>query len=357
MKGLRFLAASSCSLLVVLLAAGCARRSTEGAADGGAATKTATAELEEEGASASGAGADASADDVEPVYPIEADAPVSPRAARLCEALSARPEQRRAACCGTTPGIVLTSECTRMLGASLRHRALELDDTAIDACEAALDRTLAGCDWVGPFPPGPPAECLGLLRGTLGAGARCRSSLECAGSLHCAGLGPTSPGRCAPPGDTGQGCGGSVDPLAGFTRQGSVEHLHPECRERCIGHRCAPPARDGEACRTTVECRPGSQCLVDATSATGYALPDGGPPGKTTPSRPASVCTPAPLPANEGEACPGGTCSVGLQCVRGVCTHRKAPGQPCTSDFECAGGCVRAPGATRGTCGARCDLR
>ena len=36
-------------------------------------------------------------------------------------------------------------------------QAVELAESDVTACTNAFDQTLAGCDWVGPFPPGPPA--------------------------------------------------------------------------------------------------------------------------------------------------------------------------------------------------------
>lgn len=120
-------------------------------ADAGSATLAAT-----DASANADRGAGAAGDDVEPVYPIEANAPAVPLAQKLCETLSEMPEKKRAACCNATPGIVVTSECTRMLSAALRHHAVELADGDVTACTTAFDQTLAGCDWVGPFPPDRP---------------------------------------------------------------------------------------------------------------------------------------------------------------------------------------------------------
>ncbi len=283
-------------------------------------------------------GTDGGEDDVAPVYPIEADAPAIPAAEQLCAALSELPEKKRAACCRAAPGVVVTAECTRMLSAALRHRAVALSEAAVAACVAAFEQTLAGCDWVGPFPPAPPAACRGILEGRLGAGQKCRSSLECTEGLRCLGAGPTTAGACGPPKAIGELCGGTVDTLAGYTRQSDVDAHHPECNGRCIDHRCASPAGDGAACRTTADCSDGLQCLA------------------AKPGSSQKKCTARPLP-KPGEACPGGVCEGGLPCIKGTCAARKPAGEACTSDFECRGGCLKGDGGERGTCGPRCDLR
>ena len=305
------------------------------------------------GAMAVGSGqvalSDASAspsDDIEPVYPIEPNAPAEPLATKLCEGLSTTPEKKRSACCKATPAIVTTSECTRALSAAIRHQAVTIDEKDIDTCLAAYDRTLEGCDWVGPFPPGPPAACEGILKGKLAAGTKCRSSLECAGDLRCAGLGPTSPGTCTASGKDGESCGGTVDPLAGFTRQTDVDKRHPDCKDRCIKHRCAAAVGESGVCLVSADCLDGLQCL-----------PSGGvSPRNNAPLR---KCVAGKPPPKEGEACPDGTCAGELQCIRDKCAARKASGESCTDDFECKGGCLRDGGAIGkpGTCGMRCDIR
>jgi len=284
------------------------------------------------------AGHDAGAeDDVEAVYPVEPNAAPEPLAEKLCAALSELPEQKRAACCSTAPGIVTTAECTRTLSAALRHGAVAVDSAAVDACVAAFDKTLEGCEWVGPFPPAPPAACQGLVKGKLGAGRKCRSSLECAAGLRCKGVGPTTPGTCGPPKAVRELCGSTVDTLAGYTRQ-TDEKDHPECATgHCIKHRCADPIAAGEPCTVTSDCAAGLSCLPQ------------GPRGK--------VCLEKPLPKG-GEPCPGGACQEGLSCISGKCATRRRTGETCKSDFECRGGCLKPDGGVGpGTCGPRCDVR
>ena len=283
------------------------------------------------------------AEDVEPVYPVEANAPPIPVAERFCTALSTTPETKRSACCHTSPSVVITGECTRTLSAAIRHNAIALDNKDVDACLDAFDKTLAGCDWVGPFPPGPPPACQGILKGRLATGTKCRSSLECAGDLRCVGLGPTTIGKCGAAGGDGESCGGTVDALAGFARQNDVDKRHPECKERCIKHKCSAPVGENGACLISADCQDGMQCLVGSGTAqkTGVAL---------------RKCVPGKAPATAGEPCPGGVCEGNLQCIRSKCAARKPTGEACTDDFECRGGCLR-DGGTKGTCGPRCDLR
>jgi hypothetical protein len=285
------------------------------------------------------AGTEAGAgDDVESVYPVDPNAPAVPVAAKLCAALTEMPEKKRAACCSAAPGIVTTSECTRTLSAAIRHGAVTLDEKAIDACIAAFERTLEGCEWVGPFPPSPPAACSGIVKGSLGTGVKCRSSLECAAGQRCKGVGPTTLGVCAAPKAVGELCGGTVDALATYTRQ-TDEKQHPECATgHCIKHRCAEAVPENGACVVTADCAEGLSCL---------------------PSTPkAKTCVRKALP-KEGEACPGGVCEGELSCIAGKCAVRKHSGEACTNDFECRGGCLKPDGgaAKSGTCGPRCDVR
>lgn len=275
-----------------------ATRAAEGLADGGASPR--------------GAGG-GHGDDVEPVYPEDPAAPIAPIAQKLCGALHDMPEQRRAACCGGSKGIVFTAECARTLSAALRGGAAELADADVDACLAALDATFAGCDWVGPFPPAPPAACAGIVHGKLASGRACRSSLECEGGLRCLGAGPTTKGRCGGPKADGELCGGTVDTLATYTRQADVDVRHPECKGACIKHHCAPVVGEGGACQSAKDCQPGAGCVASS---------DGG-----------------------------------KQCVTTRPPVRKSTGETCTADFECRGGCLRDGGVGKGTCGPRCDVR
>jgi hypothetical protein len=299
-----------------------------------------------------GGKADATAeddDDVRPVYPVDGVEP-HPLATKLCGALHDLPESRRAACCREPSGLVVTKECVRMLSAALRGGAVTVDAADVDRCAAAMENLLDGCEWVGPFPPEQPAACLGLVKGQLAARARCRSSLECEGSLRCQGVGPTTPGKCAPARDDGAGCGGTVDALATFVRQNDLETTHPECKGFCSRIKCASPGAAGSPCARTRECGPGLQCLGAAKNAA------------ADPKAQRGACTPK-APSKLGEPCPGETCEAGSQCVQGTCVARRPAGAACENDFQCLGGCVRPDagagggGLPRGRCGQKCGVR
>jgi len=262
---------------------------------------------------------------VRPVY--ETTGAVDPRAARLCQALYALPEERRATCCAGRPGVVLADACTGVLSAALRSDALVLEATRVEACTLALARAYAGCGWVGPFGPPFPKECQGLFTGRRAAGETCRSSLECASDLLCAGAGPTDAGRCAGPGTRGASCSTAADTLASYTRQ-DADVLHPQCQGLCRRHRCEEAATPGAACASSQQCRPGHHC-AEGRCADGLA--------------------------EVGQRCSGGDCADGLRCLNGTCFAPLGPGAACTSDFECTGGCLVGAGARR--CGMRCDLR
>ncbi len=291
----------------------------------------------------SGGGGDAASADVD-TYRLDGNEPAMPLAEKLCEALTALPEKKRAACCNAAPGVSTVAGCTLHLSAALRHHAVALDEKDVDACVAAFDKTLEGCDWVGPFVPGPPPACQGLFRGLRAAGQTCRSSLECTGDLRCRDHGPNAVGTCGAPGVSDEAsCGGSVDALATYTRQTDLDQRHPECKERCIRRKCRAPLHDGEGCVATSECRDGMQCIVPPGAAPqkhGYI--------------PTKQCVTVVLPEKEGAPCPAGACTPPLQCIGGKCSPRKSTGAPCNVELECRGGCLK-DGGTRGICGPRCE--
>ena len=236
--------------------------------------------------------------------------PPLPVARELCDALHAIPAERAAACCGTRPDDGLRDQCVRALSASLRDGAVELDEASVATCRADTERALAGCDWVTPSEPLAPPACQRLLRGKLGAGRVCRSSLECAGRMHCDGLGPTKTGICAEPAALGEVCGSHVDVLATYTLERGLETTHPFCAESCslATHRC--------------EAAP---------------VPGSSPAGKT------------------GDRCGTTPCAAGLRCRQGLCVPLAAAGEACVADLDCAaGGCSRHGGGEK-TCGAKCS--
>jgi hypothetical protein len=276
---------------------------------------------------------DAASEEVTSVYP-ELVGAGDPRAVRLCQVLHEVPEQKRAACCKQPMGLVITSECVRMLTGALRGNAVTLNDDAVAACATALEATYQGCDWVGPFPPPLPKACAGLITGRLPAGKRCRSSLECVDRLRCKGVGPTSAGVCSEAAATNEACGGGVDALASYVRDANLEREHPSCTGYCARFKCGELGKVGAECVQARDCEDGLQCI-------------------------AKQCVQR-APSKAQEACAGGVCEEGLTCLAGKCTTRKAAGQSCKTDFECLGGCLKAPNAkpgATGKCGMRCDLR
>jgi hypothetical protein len=240
---------------------------------------------------------------VRSVYPLDASAP-DPLAARLCAALHETEANRRAVCCSSTPGVLVTSECVRMLSAAMHFDAVRVDPAKIDACLQGIDATYAGCDWVGPNAPQPPPACEdALVTGKLAQGSRCRSSLECAAGLRCHGVGPTQSGTCGEPKDDGVSCGGTVDSLAVYTRQNHFDAVHPECKGWCDRRKCEAPVPKGTPCSPQTKCA-------------------------------------------EGLACVQGKCDLPRDVPAAT---RKPAGQVCKADAECVGGCLQG-----GTCGMKC---
>ena len=263
----------------------------------------------------------------EEVKPAYETGPALPLAQKLCAALYELPDTRRAQCCSGKPRSGFGSECVRVLSAALRAGGVALDEGAVDRCIAAQGHAFEGCAWVGQWQPALPAECEGLLRGKLGQGAVCRSSLECAEGQNCLGVGPTDPGRCGPPRSDGQACATSVDPLAVYARQGEDPRHHPECAGYCGHRKCEPLARADEKCSIARQCANGLHC--DGQKCVSGAF------------------------AAAGEKCVGGSCARGLRCVENRCAEPKADGATCKNDYECRGGC--AP--DKHVCGMRCDVR
>ncbi len=316
-RRVRLLLSLSSSIAIAALAAASCSKDKEAPAPSPSASVT--------GAASSAPEPD---DTVSSVYPLDAG-PADPVVQKLCTALHDVPEQHRAACCDQKPGLVFTGECVRTLTGAVRAGAVALEAAEVDRCVAAMGTTYDGCDWVGPWPPEVPAACEGIVHGKLTQGVRCRSSLECKPGLRCQGVGPTSPGLCAPPHESGSACGAAVDALAAFTKQSKLDAAHPECTGYCERLRCAPTTPLGGACKFAAQCGDGS-CMG----------------GKCV----------ARVVAKVGEPCPSGDCEGDARCVSGTCTARKPEGAACTSDFECKGACLKSDGG-RSVCGKRCDVR
>lgn len=275
-----------------------------------------------------------------PVYPVKLSGEPDPLAVTLCQALHGLPSRRRIECCGGTFGAVLTDDCVRVVTYAARERAVTIDRESVAACSRDMAAALTTCDWIGPWPPELPAACRSVLHGTLGAGARCRSSLECSGSLRCQGVSPVTFGTCGPPRPDGEACGLAVDALAAYTRQDRVDRDHPECAGSCGRRHACEPARPLGA-----ECVLDSQCGSAGRCGAGRCI-DGAFGGLA-------------------EACSADDCAPGLRCHEFRCIKPKPASTGCTDDGECLGGCVRpgeataplgSPPAGPGRCAAKCSL-
>jgi hypothetical protein len=309
-------------VVLTLAAAGCR--------SGATSSQVSALSTQDAGGAKQDAGAAISApiDGLGTVYPL--DAPPHPLAIRLCEALHDIPARRKGECCGGEPVRFLTKECARVLGATLHAKTVKLEEAAVERCAAAMNDSLAGCDWVTPSPPPAPEACQRLLHGQLERGSVCRSSLECRGDMHCEGVSPTKTGVCTPPGAEGAGCGAHVDVLATYLSDRHLATSHPFCAEHCslVAHKCGPVPPVGSACVANVSCAPSQICASGRCSAA--------------------------VPGGRGQPCVAVPCAEGLRCIDKVCASPANGGEACTSDFDCAiGGCVSGSDG-RSVCGAKC---
>lgn len=265
------------------------------------------------------AGAPAPRDEVAPVYPMQVAE--QPLAVRFCKAMHAVPADRRSTCCQAPKASdVVERECVRMLSAALGDQSVTLAEPALAACEAAIAAAHEGCDWAGGAGFEAPEACATVLAGTLADGARCRSSVECGAGRRCVGVGPTDPGKCAPPSIDHTLCAISVDALAAVTFQ-RLDDAHPECAGMCGRRKCEPVVDAGAPCTTNVVCGAGRHC--------------------------AGTCVAGPY-ARDGEACVQGACAPGLRCLGGKCRVPAFTGAACTHDAECRGACLD------GNCAPKC---
>jgi hypothetical protein len=231
------------------------------------------------------------------------------QARQLCEALHVTPGRRVGACCGRPAPRYLFDECVRVLGDSLQTQSVQLDAQAVARCSRGAGQSFAGCDWVTPSQPLPPAACQGLVRGRVREGGRCRSSLECAAPLHCRDAKGGEPGRCRAPQATGASCVGGPDLLAAYLLERDVSRAHPLCADFCspLSQRCAAKPAAGSACVSSVQCGPGQRCVAG-------------------------------------------------QCAEGEQPARAAAGALCSTDLACAaGGCSRAADGQK-RCGMKCSV-
>jgi hypothetical protein len=248
---------------------------------------------------AAAAQADESDDDeVRPVYPIDNLPPLS-LALRYCDAAREVARKRREECCPTLRAYAPTDQCVRTLSSALRSGAVTVDESAIDACAAAVARATAGCDWVTSTGTPTDPACLGILKGTLKDGAACRSNLECEEGMRCIGLGATKPGRCWAPLAARSVFNLATDSLAVFTGQDDYDRHHPECAGYCRLRQCVNAVPIGGHCAASLECGVKAWCI-------------------------AGLCKPT-LPA-AGEPCTD-TCAAGSRCAKGTCEPTKPAGE------------------------------
>ncbi len=298
------------ALFAALLFAGCANKKAESKPD----AQTAAAAIAEETKSPG----------IKPVYPATPDK-VPAGVTALCEALHTLPNQRKAACCNGTTGIVVTDECVRNLSGAVTQEGLTIDPTKLKVCTAALAKTYEGCAWVGPHMPAVPAVCVEALNGLRKEGDVCHSSLECQGTLRCAGAGPTDPGKCRAPAPVGKLCGTATDALAAYLRI-DADALRPGCDKGfCDRNICQAAIGAGGDCRASVQCGEGLRCA-------GGRCIDG-------------------AQGAEKQACTGGgDCADGLRCVGHTCSSPLPNGAPCMQHAQCQSGCLQ------GTCKMVCSV-
>ncbi len=322
-------AALSCLVFAFFGLAGCDSAPPPPATETQPAASVASAPAKASAAPREGTLADAmrgGGDDVQPVYPITKEPPL-PEATKLCTALHALPAARRAACCSGTPSLTQQGECERMLSTALRDKAVVVPEAGMDACVKAMEKRHEGCEWVNIGVPPPAAECQGIIQGQLDEKAVCRSSLECKEGLACLGVGPTIKGTCGKPKANGTPCGGTVDALAGATRQTRTSLTHGECEGSCTRRRCEERKAEGSPCKADFECGENRYC--------------GG--GKCSDKAP-----------RLGAPC-SQTCEGDARCVAAKCVAPKKAGEACDSDRECMGACEKGD-AGPGKCGMRCAM-
>jgi len=259
-----------------------------------------------------------------------AEAP-DPLAKGLCDAIHGLPARRKSECCSNPAAPSHLAElCTRELAAALRRGGVTIDASGLERCTKEAAEGLAGCGWVAPLPPKPPASRASLIVGKITSGASCRSSLECGDGLHCRGASTDRAGVCAPPSPPGGRCAAPVDNLAAFTGLQGDER-HRECEGLCLKGQCLSRVAKGAPCPSSALCAPGLHCS-------------------------AGHCA-EPKKLAVGATCERhGDCAEGAYCAAGTCATTKRTGEPCSALAECGGfACERPQGAKTGKCADPCS--
>jgi hypothetical protein len=248
----------------------------------------------------------------------------------LCDTLHDLPARRKQACCGASVAS-LAAVCAKEVAAALDRNAIRIDNKGLDRCSDASEKSLKGCDWVGPLQPALPAVCAALIVGNAKPGAVCRSSLECSDGLYCQGISPLAPGVCAASARAGARCERPADNLASFARAAD-DPRHPSCDGVCLRGQCLAKVAEGGACQASAICADGTLCV------------DG-------------KCLNQPVP-KLGKSCSATIgCAEGALCLDGICTAPKAGGASCRLPFECRSlECKKAEGEETGICVDACQV-
>lgn len=126
---------------------------------------------------------------------------------------------------------------------SIRRGHAKLDETAADACLAAVSR-LSCSEWAAVIRGADPAPCSRVLVGNLGTGSACTEDYDCA-SAFCDKPAQAAQGACAPKGAAGAPCApetsGCVD---GFSCLKGASDANV-----CTARKLA-----GESCSRGIEC-------------------------------------------------------------------------------------------------------
>jgi hypothetical protein len=219
---------------------------------------------------------------------------------------------------------------------SVQSGHMAFDPAKMAACRAAGRAFFAG-DGGFAADASLPADCMGILVGTVAVGGSCKFDDECAGTAWCkpSALGVCS-GSCADPLALGSACGSAHDRCAGG---GS-------CAATDGGPFCTPPGSAGDDCSGNRVCRSDLSCynsVCIAKGAPGVACTN---PGSTAQCQDGSVCVGSGSSGvctkygALGDACGAATqppCGDCLHCdaVSGHCGVSGKLGATCAGDGDC----------------------
>ncbi len=206
---------------------------------------------------------------------------------------------------------IKTSMCAEVLGGALRQGHVTIDPAKLAACQHATEAGIASLDnerGLGDLAHAF-AACRDATTGTLGVGADCLGTMECAPGLTCLQL------HCAAPGAEGAKC----QPQIELTLSASDTTCAAGLTCDLGSFTCRARAAAGGACKLTDECRDGLQCRADTCVAAKPSKHDG--------------------PCDRDPDCPAGDfCSLSRRCET-----LRADGAECLTNGQCAHQCVSAP--------------